>query len=198
MDDATKDRLEAILNAHESEIAYEQDRIDQAHMAEVLFAQQFAALKKMIILPAFADLESELRRHGHVCKTVEIDELYAGDAAGGGGSVRCEFYPKGWDHSEGASLAEPPALTVSCDKNAKTVKLSESTFGPLDSGWSGELGVFSLEDITADRIAEAFVALVEKILLDKSFIAKSIKDLRPSRGRRSPSLRQIERDRRAA
>lgn len=197
MDDATKDRLEAVLNAHESEIACEQDRVDQAYMAEVVFAQQFAALKKMVIVPAFADLECALKRHGHVCKTVEIDELYAGDA-GGGGSVRCEFYPKGWDYGEGASLAEPPALTVSCDKIAKTVKLSESTFGPLDSGWSGELGVFSLDDITADRIAEAFVGLVEKILLDKSFIAKSIKDLRPSRSRRSASLRQIGRDRRAA
>ncbi len=199
MDISTRSRLEAILTAHESEIEREQDRIDQEQMAEILFAQQFAALKMNTIVPAFADLESELKRHGHVCKIVEIDALDSGD--GGGDSVKCEFYPKGWDCGDGASLAGPPSLTVSCDPTAKTVKLSECTFGPLDRGWSGELGVFGLEDITREMLAKTFVAMVEKILLDKSFIAKSTQDLRPSWTR--PGIRyetnlRIERGRHAA
>jgi hypothetical protein len=210
MDTATKSRLEAILSAHEQEIAREQDRIDEAHMADVLFAQQFAALKMNVVLPAFTDLENELRRHGHACKVVETDEVYPGDGDcsngrdGGGsvsGSVRCEFYPNGWARDEREALAEAACLTVSCDKSTGSVKLSESTFGALDRGWSGELGTFGLQDITRDGIAEAFVALVEKVLLDKSFIAKSIKDLHPSwtrPGYRSTSRGQIGHDRRAA
>jgi hypothetical protein len=81
------------------------------------------------------------------------------------------------------------------------VKLSECTSGPLDRGWSGELGAFALEDITRDRIAEAFVALVEKILMDKSFIAKQTQGLRPSWTRtrnRAAAAPRIGRDRRAA
>ena len=81
MDISTRSRLEGILTAHESEIEREQDRIDQEQMAEILFAQQFAALKMNTIVPAFADLESELKRHGHVCKIVEIDALDSGDLA---------------------------------------------------------------------------------------------------------------------
>lgn len=180
MDSAKTSRLEAILAAYESEIAREQDRIDQEHMAEVLFAQQFAALKMNVILPAFSDLERELERHGHRCRIVETDEFRAGDVDGAGGGITCEFHPNGWDRGDGVPLASPPSLTVSCDVRTKTVKLSECTFGPLDGGWSGELGSFSVEEITRERIADAFVALVEKILLDKSFIAKSIQNLRPT------------------
>jgi len=200
MDITTRSRLEAILSAHENEIAREQDRIDQAYMADVLFAKQFAALRTNVLLPAFAVLESELKRHGHVCKIVEIDELYPGDG-GDGDCVRCEFYPKGWDYGDAAPLAGPPSLTVSCDISSKTVKLSECTSGPLDRGWSGELGAFALEDITRDRITEAFVALVEKILLDRSFIAKQTQELKPSwsrRGDRAATRPRIGRDRRAA
>lgn len=203
MDSTTKSRLQAILSAHESEIAREQERIDQEHLADALFAQQFAALKMNAVLPAFIDLESELKRHGHVCKIVEIaetDEINSGDGDDGDG-VRCEFYPKGWDHGGGAGFAGPPSLTVSCDTISKTVKLSECTSGPLDRGWSGELGAFALEDITRDKITEAFVALVEKILLDKSYIAKQTQDLRLSwtlpRSRATATPR-IGRNRRAA
>lgn len=193
MDNAVISRLEAVLTAHESVLAREQDRIDQAYLADALFAQQFAALKTAVILPTFAGLETELKRHGHTCKVIEIDELYPGDSDGGGGSVKCEFYPKGWDRGEGASLAAAPSLTVSCDKTSKTVTLSECTVGPLDRGWSGELAAFSLQDVTGEAIAAAFVALIEKVLLDKSFIAKSIKDLRPSRTRpRNPSASRPE------
>ena len=198
MDSTTKSRLQTILSAHESEIAREQERIDQEHLADALFAQQFAALRINVVLPAFIDLESELKAHGHVCKIVEFDENDSGD---GGDAIRCEFYPKGWDHEGGQALAGPPSLTVSCDTVSKTVKLSECTSGPLDRGWSGELGAFALEDITRDKITEAFVTLVEKILLDKSFIAKQTQDLRPSwtlpRGRATTTPR-IGRDRRAA
>ena len=203
MDSTTKSRLEAILSAHESEIAREQDRIDQAHLADALFDQQFAALKANVVLPAFVELESELKRHGHACKIVEIDELYPGDGSGGGDGdgVRCEFYPKGWDCGGSAALAGPPSLTVSCDTASRTVKLSECTSGPLDRGWSDELGSFAVEDLTRDRISEVFVALVEKILLDRSFIAKQTQDLRPSWTRprnRAAAAPRIGRDRRAA
>ena len=195
-----KSRLEAILTAHESEIAREQDRIDQAHLADALFAQQFATLKANVVLPSFIELESELKRHCHTCKIVEIDELYPGDGGDGDG-VRCEFYPKGWDCGGCAAVAGPPSLTVSCDTASKTVKLSECTSGPLDRGWSGELGSFAVEDITRDRISDVFVALVEKILLDKSFIAKQTQDLRPSWTRsrnHAAAAPRIGRDRRAA
>lgn len=198
MDSSTKSRLEAILSAHESEIARQQDRIDQEHLADALFAERFAAIKADVVLPSFIELESELKRHGHVCKIVETDELYPGDGSDGDG-VTCEFYPKGWDGCAG--LAGPPSLTVSSDTASKTVKLSECTSGPLDRGWSGELGAFALEDITRDRIAEAFVALVEKILMDKSFIAKQTQDLRPSwtgTRNRAAAAPRIGRDRRAA
>lgn len=200
MDSTTKSRLETILTAHESEIAREQDRIDQEHLADAHFAQQFATLKANVVLPSFTELESELKRHGHACKIVEIDEIYPGDG-GDGEDVTCEFYPKGWDCAASAGLTGPPSLTVSCDKVSKTVKLSECTSGPLDRGWSGELGSFAVEDITRDRISEAFVALVEKILLDKTFIAKQTQDLRPSWTRprnRAATAPRIGRDRRAA
>ncbi len=49
--------------------------------------------------------------------------------------------------------------------------------------------------------AQQFAGSVEKILLDKSFIAKSLEELRPSRARtgiRSPARPRIGRERRAA
>ena len=201
MNTSTKSRLEAIIAAHESEIAREQDRIDQEHMAEVLFAQHFEAVKKTVIVPAFVDLEGELKRHGHVCKIVEADEINFDDQAGGCDSVTCEFYPKGWNHGDGASLAGPPSLTVVCEKESRSVKLLECTFGPLDRGWSGELGACGLEEITPELITEVFLALVEKILLDKTFIAKSTQNLRPSwsrPGMHSPARPRIARSRHAA
>lgn len=192
MDMKTRSRLEAVLNAHEQEIEREQDRIDEAHMAEVLFAQRFVALKGNVVVPAFQELEAELRPHGHLCKTVELDELYpengkAGGKAGGkvggkggGDSVRCEFYPRGWHCGAGAPLAGPPAITLTCDPKGKTVKLHECTFGPVEQGWSGELGTFALEEITRELIAECLVGMVEKILLDRSFIARTTQHLQPT------------------
>jgi len=50
LDSAAKSRLEANLTAHQSEKSREQDRIGQAYMAEVLFAQQFAASVEKILL----------------------------------------------------------------------------------------------------------------------------------------------------
>jgi len=199
MDISTKSRLAAIVAEHESEIEHEQDRIDQEHMAEVLFAQQFSAWKKNVVVPAFTEVQSELKRHGHECKIVDTDELEPGEASGD--SVKCEFYPKGWGHGSGASLAGPPSLTVACEPESKSVKLIECTFGPLDNGWEGELGAFNMHEITRDMMAEVFVALVEKILLDKSFIAKSTQDLRPSlprRRARTPDRPRIARSRYAA
>ena len=200
MDFAIKSRLQAIVTAHESEIEREQDRIDQAHTAEVLFVQQFLAWKKNVVVPAFIEVQSELKRHGHECKIVDADDLSPG-GQDGGDSVKCEFYPKGWNYCDGASLAGPPSLTVICEKETRSVKLIECTFGPLDNGWEGELGAFNMEEITRDMMAEVFVALVEKILLDKSFIAKSTQDLRPSwtrPGTRSSTRPRITRSRYAA
>ena len=199
MDISTKSRLAAIVAAHESEIEREQDRIDQEQMAEVLFAQQFSAWKKNVVVPAFTEVQSELKIHGHQCKIVDADELEPGDADGD--SVRCEFYPKGWDCGAGGAVAGPPSLTVACVPESRSIKLIECTFGPLDNGWEGELGAFNMEEITRDMMAEVFVALVEKILLDKSYIAKSTQDLRPSwikPGTRSPDRPRIARSRYAA
>lgn len=199
MDISTKSRLDAIVTAHEREIEREQDRIDQEQMAEVLFAQQFAAWKKNVVVPAFTEVQSELKRHGHECKIVDSDKLEPGDT--GADSVRCEFYPKGWDYGTGGALAGPPSLTVGCEPESKSIKLIECTFGPLDNGWEGELGAFNMEEITRDMMAEVFVALVEKILMDKSFIAKSTQDLRPSLPRpraRTPDRPRIASSRYAA
>ncbi len=182
MDMKTRSRLEAVLNAHEQEIDREQDRIDEAHMAEVLFAQRFVAFKSNVVLPAFQDLQAELERHGHVCKIVELDELYpldGKDGKGSGDSIRCEFYPRGWMRSGETPLAGPPAITLTCDPKSKTVKLHECTFGPVAQGWSGELGTYALEQVTGELIAASFVAMVEKILLDKSFIARRTQHLQP-------------------
>lgn len=199
MDISTKSRLAAIVAAHESEIEREQDRIDQEQMAEVLFAQKFSAWKKNVVVPAFTEVQSELKNHGHECKIVDADELEPGHADGD--SVRCEFYPKGWDCGAGGAVAGPPSLTVACVPESRSIKLIECTFGPLDNGWEGELGAFNMEEITRDMMAEVFVALVEKILLDKSYIAKSTQDLRPSwtrPGTRTPARPQLTRSRYAA
>ena len=203
MDCAAKSRLAAIVAAHESEIEREQDSIDQEQMAEVFFAQQFSAWKKNVVVSAFTEVQSELKNHGHECKIVDADELEPGDASGN--SVRCEFYPMGRGLNAGGSLAGPASLTVACEPESRSIKLVECTFDPLDNGWEGELGAFNMEEITRDMMAEVFVALVEKILLDKSFFAKSTQDLRPSwigpgtRPRtRSPARAQIGRSRYAA
>jgi hypothetical protein len=98
-------------------------------------------------------------------------------------------------------VAGPASLTVACVPESRSIKLIECTFGPLDNGWEGELGAFNMEEITRDMMAEVFVALVEKILLDKSFIAKSTQDLRPSfprRRARTPDRPRIARSRYAA
>ena len=199
MDISTRSRLQTIVAAHENEIEREQDRIDQEQMAEVLFAQQFSAWKKNVVVPAFTEVQSELKNYGHESKIVDADKLEPGDADGD--SVRCEFYPKGWDCGAGGAVAGPASLTVACVPESRSIKLIECTFGPLDNGWEGELGAFNMEEITRDMMAEVFVALVEKILLDKSFIAKSTQDLRPSlprRRARTPDRPRIARSRYAA
>lgn len=195
----TRSRINAIVAAHESEIEREQDRIDQAHREEVLFEQQFQAWKKNVAVPGFLEVQTELKRHGHECKVIETDKFESGDAAGD--SVRGEFYPKGWDYGSGGTLGGPPSLTVAYEPSSRSVKLVECTFGPLDNGWEGELGAFNMEEITRDMMAEVFVALVEKILLDKSFIAKSTKSLHPSwtgPGMRVSNQPRIGRSRHAA
>jgi hypothetical protein len=65
MDISTRSRLQTIVAAHENEIEREQDRIDQEQMAEVLFAQQFSAWKKNVVVPAFTEVQSELKNYGH-------------------------------------------------------------------------------------------------------------------------------------
>lgn len=174
-----KARLRGVLEEHQAQIDREQERLDREHLSEALFCQQFTALKSNVILPALLDVCEELERHGHRCKIVESEEeplAAAGDLA----NLGCEFFPSGWDLAEGQALAGPPSVTFHCDPASLTVKVVECTAGPVDQGWSGEVGAYAPEEITKDLVAEAFVAMVEKIMLDKSFIARITQTLSPT------------------
>jgi hypothetical protein len=175
-----RSRLRGVLDEHQAQIDREQERLDQEHLTEALFSQQFTALKSNVILPALLDLGEELKAHGHRCKIIEFEDELAGAGSGELTNVGCEFYPCGWDYVEGQALAGPPSVTFHCDPASLTVKIVECTSGPVDQGWSGEVGAYPPEEITKDMVAEAFVTMVEKIMLDKTFIAKVTQTLSPT------------------
>lgn len=178
MDMNIRSRLQNVIDEFHAEIQKEQDRIDQAHLEEALFGQQFIALKENVVRPAFAELEVMLKVHGHGCRIVDLEDGAGNDEEVPG--IRCEFYPDDWIVPESGPVAGPPSITLTCDCAGKTVKMHECTFGPVERGWSGEIGSYQPGDVTKEAIAEAFVAMVEKVLLDKSYIARASQNLTPT------------------
>ena len=180
LDSKFKSRLHRVLDEHQARIDQEQERLDQEHLTEVLFSQQFIAVKSNVILPALLELEAELKSHGHRCKIIEFEDETSVDGSGEILSIGCEFYPDGWVCKEGRPLSGPPSVTFHCDSSSRMVKVHECTSGPVESGWSGEVGAYAPDEITGNMVADAVVTMVEKILLDKSYITTITRTLTPT------------------
>ena len=180
LDPKFQSRLRRVLDEHQARIDQEQERLDQEHMTEVLFSQQFIALKSNVILPALLDMEAELKAHGHRCKVIEFEDESGADGPGEILSIGCEFYPSGWVCEEGRPLSGPPSVTFHCDSSSRMVKVHECTSGPVECGWSGEVGAYAPDEITGNLVADAVVTMVEKILLDKTYIATITQTLSPT------------------
>lgn len=158
----TQAKFDAIFARHNAVQRAAADKKHAIETKEAVFLRQFLDARETVMRPAMQAIGDTLKANGYdfgIVTSEDGDDAREGEQRARQASIRLEFLLG----EAPEPPHEPPGFMVSCDKGKQLVRFYESTIRPGGGGRAGPCGETELSGLTADRLQEEILHVVEEL-----------------------------------
>ncbi len=158
----TQARLDAVFARHTAARQAEADKKHAIETNEAAFLRQFLDARHSVMRPAMQAIGDYVKAAGYdfaIATREDGDDASSGDQRSHPASIRLDLLLG----DTPAPPQEAPGFMVTCDKVKRLVRFHESTIRPAGGGRAGPCGEADLTALTADRLQQEILHVVEEL-----------------------------------
>jgi hypothetical protein len=163
MKNESKKRLDEIFAAYQDNQAKKQQAHQVRHDAEAEFLSEFHSVVDSVIRPAFDEIGKYAESHGFKLRIDTQQDATSHDGETQSASISIKFPMS--DERSYSALNGSPCLKFDCNKREKCIELYQNDIVPGRGGMASGIGIFKLDEMTAEFIHGTVADFLQKILL---------------------------------